>query len=178
MRAIGDDEHERLGTLIVDAYSALDGRPLSPSYAAELRDVTSRTHQGEVLVAVSTDGELLGGVTFVGGLDSPLAEHDDPEAASIRMLAVDPAAQGQGVGRALVVACLRRAERLARRRVLLHTTPAMTRAHTLYEAAGFERHPAIDEVVGDGVQLLGYLCELPGGASPPASSAGPEVAQS
>ena len=67
---------------------------------------------------------------------SPLAEFEADGAAGIRMLAVDPQAQGSGVGEALVRACIARAQAGGRTELLLHSTPAMTTAHRLYERLG------------------------------------------
>ena len=51
---------------------------------------------------------MLGSVTFVLP-GTAYAEMAGPGEAEFRMLAVDPAAQGRGVGEALVRACLERA---------------------------------------------------------------------
>ena len=67
-------------------------------YVAELRDVAKRAAAAEVLV---TD-DLSGTVTFVPYWGGPLAEISTPEETEFRMLAVDPAARGRGVGTALM----------------------------------------------------------------------------
>jgi ribosomal protein S18 acetylase RimI-like enzyme len=60
------------------------------------------------------------------------------------MLAVDPAAQGLGVGRALTLACLERARREGRSGVALYTRPANIPAQRLYASLGFVRDPERD----------------------------------
>lgn len=167
MRAVTAVEHDALGQLTVDAYRAVEPSVLDDGYEAELRDVAHRAAVAEVLVAVDGAGGLLGGVTYVPGPDSPLAEHDVADAASIRMLAVDPGGEGRGVGRALSVACIERAAAAGRRAVVLHSTPAMRRAHLLYESLGFERSPDLDWQVSSTVTLLGYRLNLHTGAPPP-----------
>lgn len=160
VRPVTAAEHDALGHLTVDAYRAVEPNVLDDGYEAELRDVAHRATVAVVLVAVGRDGGLLGGVTYVPGPESPLAEHDVADAASIRMLAVDPGGEGRGVGRALSVACVERAVTAGRRAVVLHSTPAMRRAHTLYESLGFERAPGLDWQVTPTVTLLGYRLNL------------------
>ncbi len=160
VRAVTAAEHDALGQLTVEAYRAVEPAALDDGYEAELRDVAHRAALAEVLVAVDEAGGLLGGVTFVPGPDSPLAEHDVADAASIRMLAVDPRQEGRGVGRALSVACLERAAAAGRRAVVLHSTPAMRRAHGLYGSLGFERSPELDWPVTPDLTLLGYRLDL------------------
>jgi GNAT superfamily N-acetyltransferase len=137
------EEFTAIGDLVAEAYDAINPFELG-DYADELRDVSARAARAEVLVAVDGTGTLLGAVTYVPGPESALAEFDDPDSAGIRMLAVAPAAQGQGVGRALVEVCVDRARAAGRREVLLHTTDWMTTAHRLYARLGFERDPSMD----------------------------------
>ena len=59
-------------------------------------------------------------------------------------LAVDPAGQGTGVGRALVETCIARARAQGRRRVILHSTPVMVKAQSLYKRLGFQAAPELD----------------------------------
>ena len=160
VRPVRPDEYERLGQVTVEAYTTLPGHVPEPDYEAELADVATRARDALVLVAVDDSGEVLGGVTYVPGPDSPLAEFDDPDAAGIRMLAVAPAAQRRGVGRLLSVACVRRARADGRARVLLHSTAWMTGAHELYRALGFRRETALDWTPVPDVPLLGFALDL------------------
>ncbi len=151
----------RLGELVVRAYHALDGHVSEPGYDDELRDVAAKEAAGcEVVVAVDDHGRLVGGVTFVPGIPNAYAEFDDPDAAGFRHLAVDPVLQGLGAGRVLVGWCVERATRLGRRRVIIHSTPWMTRAHRLYERAGFRRAPELDWRPAPEVPLLGFVKEV------------------
>lgn len=137
------DEFAAAGALIVEAYDVIDPIGLG-DYAEELRDVAARVESADVLVALDAGGTLLGAVTYVPGPESASAEFAEADAAGIRMLAVGPAAQGRGVGRALVEACLDRARAAGKAQVVLHTTDWMTTAHRLYGRLGFERDPSID----------------------------------
>lgn len=168
IRPVRPGEHAAAGALVVAAYRALDGLPLDDGYAAALADVGRRAAETEVLVAVD-GGRLAGCVTFVADASSPWAEDLAPGEASIRMLAVDPAAQGRGVGRALLSACLERAAVLGRAAVFLHSTPWMTAAHRLYRDAGFVRVPDRDWQPHPDVPLLAF--RLPLAATPGAGVA-------
>jgi GNAT superfamily N-acetyltransferase len=169
IRSVRPDEYDRLGDITVEAYTTLPGHVPEPDYEVELRDVAGRAAQAVVLVAVDDDGELLGGVTYVPDPSSPLAEFDDPDAASVRMLAVAPGAQRRGVGRLLSQACIERARADGRARVLLHSTAWMHGAHELYRGLGFRRAPELDWTPVPGISLLGFALDLTESACAPSS---------
>ena len=94
-----------------------------------------------------------------------MSEFSDPDAAGIRMLAVEPERQGAGAGRALTLACIERARGDGRHRIVLHSTPVMTVARGMYERLGCVREPARDEWIADPphyepVHLMGYVLHL------------------
>ena len=159
IRPLAADEAELVGEITVTAYRGLPGRWTAAHLAYEplLRDVRGRSARSTVLVA-EMDGRVVGTITYVPG-PGPDAEGDDPDAAEIRMLAVDASARGRGIGRRLVEACLERARADGRRRIALHTREVMEHARRIYEALGFRREPELDFTVGE-VQLLGYVLEL------------------
>ena len=159
VRPVRPEEHETLAALTVSAYRRLLGDDMDGGYAAELAGVATRAALVDVLVAVDDQGRLEGGITYIPG-PGPMAWFDGPDEAGMRMLAVDPAAQGRGVGARLVAACLDRAGAAGKARVLLHTTAPMTAAHRLYERAGFRRDPDRDEVLEGGLLLLAYVLDL------------------
>jgi GNAT superfamily N-acetyltransferase len=100
----------RLGEIVVAAYDAVGALAGDDEYVPELRDVARRAREAVVLAAVDIETrQLLGCVTYVPDASSPWAEHLREGEAGIRMLAVDPAGQGRGVGTALIGACLDRA---------------------------------------------------------------------
>ncbi|HVM66980.1 MAG TPA: GNAT family N-acetyltransferase [Acidimicrobiales bacterium] len=158
VRAVRRAEHDALAALTVAAYRAVGGGWELGSYADELADVASRTAAADVLVAVD-DGEVIGGVTYVPGPGNPYAEDLREGEAGIRMLAVSPAAQGRGAGRALTVACIDRATDAGARGIALHSTQWMTAAHRLYESLGFVRTPARDLTFPD-VEILSFVLDL------------------
>jgi ribosomal protein S18 acetylase RimI-like enzyme len=161
VREVRSDEYEQAGAVVVAAYRNLPGAHMSDGYARELANVRQRAVEAEVLVAVADrNGQLFGCVTFVPDATSPWAEGVEEDEAAIRMLAVDPAAQGRGVGRALVDACLDRARARGRSGVFLHSTPWMQAAHHLYASAGFVRVPPRDWLPHPEVPLLAFRRDL------------------
>jgi GNAT superfamily N-acetyltransferase len=161
LRPVRPDECETAGAVVVAAYEALPGAHMSDGYAVELADVARRSTEAEVLVAV--DGGLVGCVTFVPDPRSPWAERLEAGESGIRMLAVAPAAQGRGIGRALLGACVERGRQVGAHAILLHTTPWMTVAHRLYETAGFQRFPDRDWLPVPEVPLVAYRLGLTAG---------------
>ncbi|MDQ3944822.1 MAG: GNAT family N-acetyltransferase [Actinomycetota bacterium] len=143
-------DFDAVARLTVDAYRAL---PIwvGDGYAAELADVAGRVAAGAtVLVAEDGDGRVLGAVTLVLPPSAFFEwSHGVDGDCGFRMLAVDPAAQGRGVGPALVDECLRRSRAAGRQRMLIGSTPWMTTAHRIYERVGFVRRPDLDQQWGD-----------------------------
>jgi len=159
IRPVRTEEFTELGDLTVDAYAGIGHLDDDGEYEAELRDVAGRASGAVVLVAVDGD-RVAGGVTYVPDRASPYAEFDAEHAAGIRMLAVHPERQGQGVGEALMRECLTRARAEGRREVILHSTPQMAAAHRLYDRLGFGRDPNLDWWPTAGIELLGFRCHL------------------
>jgi len=157
VRPVRPAEHHRVADLTLAAYDRL-GIDVGP-YRASLADVAGRAAEALVLVAMRRV-HLVGAVTYVPDRDNGYAEFDDPAAAGIRMLAVDPDAQGAGVGAALVEACVARAAAAGRRHVVLHTTAEMAAAQRLYRRLGFERAPTLDWRPQPHVALLGYVLRV------------------
>jgi ribosomal protein S18 acetylase RimI-like enzyme len=62
----------------------------------------------------------------------------------VRLLAVAPEARGQGVGRALMNECVRRARHAGAAELGLHTSKSMQVAIGMYERMGFVRAPEFD----------------------------------
>ncbi|HEV2766228.1 MAG TPA: GNAT family N-acetyltransferase [Acidimicrobiales bacterium] len=158
VRPIRSEEYAELGELTVRVYRQVLASDLE-TYAAVLRDVDARLAAGcDVLVARS-EGRVLGGVTYVPGPGAYAQLIDDDE-AEIRMLVVDPAAQGRGIGAALVGACIGRAEAAGKRTLVLGTMPAMTAAQRLYLRLGFRRCPERDGQIPGGAALWCYSLPL------------------
>jgi GNAT superfamily N-acetyltransferase len=152
-------EYARLSELTLAAYRAVG--PMPDDYAAELAEVSGRAADpGAVVLAARLGDRVVGGGTVVLDPGSRLAEMLEPGTAGLRMLAVDPAAQGAGVGRALVEATLELCRRRGLQRLSLHTHEIFVRARHLYESMGFERTPDRDVRTSGGMHLLSYMLDL------------------
>ena len=97
---------------------------------------------------------MLGTVTLAAA-GSPYAEIARPGEVEIRMLAVDPAARGRGVGEALVRAAAGHGPVDGAEAVVLTTMRAMRTAQRMYARLGFERVPERDWSI-NGTGLLVY----------------------
>jgi GNAT superfamily N-acetyltransferase len=96
------------------------------------------------------NGERLGAVFLV---------KQSRTVAKLRLLILDPAARGMGLGRRLVGACIRFACAAGYRKLVLWTQSELTAARAIYEKAGFrlvgrERHSSF------GKKLIGEYWEL------------------
>jgi ribosomal protein S18 acetylase RimI-like enzyme len=160
-----------IGRLTVAAYRA-DGQLHDENgYERVLADVAARAEDGTVVVAVDDEtGRLLGAVTVVLP-GSRYAELSGDGEAELRMLAVDPDAQGRGVGEILVRACLRHAADLGRRAVVVSCPDVALPAQRLYARLGFRRLPALDWSPVPGVRLQALRFDLTGGS--PCAGPGP-----
>ncbi|HET8680883.1 MAG TPA: GNAT family N-acetyltransferase [Micromonosporaceae bacterium] len=155
-------DHAGGARLTVAAYRA-DGQLAEETggYADVLADVAARDGAGELLVAEDDGtGQVLGSVTYCrpGSAYVQLAREGEAE---FRMLAVDPAAQGRGVGAALVRACLARAEADGCIAVVICTRDFAEPAKRLYARLGFVRDPARDWCPVPDVHLLALRIALP-----------------
>ena len=136
-------------------YLQLPGYPRDDAYDVELAAVAERAVRSDVVLAL--DGELIVGcLTYVAGHTDPAYEFADQEAASFRYFAVSPAAQGCGVGQAMVEWCIARARADGKPRLRIHTLESMPAAQRLYERIGFRRDLSTDEV-WDGIKGIGYV---------------------
>jgi len=95
-----------------------------------LKDLPERLSAGEVHVVRAPSGALWGALIWW---------HDPIEGAlHIDVVAVDPAAQGQGVGRALLAEADRLARSLGYNKVRLYTLAMYDHLVAYYQSAGFE----------------------------------------
>lgn len=122
-------------------------------YMSVLDEVEHRAENAEVWVAEAAGAVVAAvTVTFAGQPYSEIAMEKELE---FRMLAVDPAVQGGGIGRAVVRRIIKHAQSLpAIRAISITSATFMERAHGLYESLGFRRVPDRDWYVPGGDVLL------------------------
>ncbi|MCO1580903.1 GNAT family N-acetyltransferase [Crossiella sp. SN42] len=152
-------ELDAVGELTVAAYQAGGFIPEGSDYGTTLRNAAARARAAELLVAADEEGRLLGTVTVVLP-GTEFAEVSEPGELEFRMLAVDPAHHGRGIGEQLLRAVLDRAADLGVSRVVMCSTSTMAAAHRLYRRHGFTRLPSRDFSPVPGVLLHGFVREL------------------
>jgi ribosomal protein S18 acetylase RimI-like enzyme len=158
IRRATSSEFPAVADLCVAAYAPFVGG--DHQYVAVLRDVAPRASEAELLVAAEPDGgRVLGTVTFVPD-GVPLGEIAGPGEAEFRMLAVDPAAHGRGVGTALLQRVLDDSRGRAAAGVVCSSLPEMRAAHRIYRRLGFRREPDRDWSPVPGVDLLAFAIAL------------------
>lgn len=113
------------------------------SRAARMSAPDALRRRGDLLVATSPAGDLLGTVVCVRPT-SPARQVAASDEAELHLLAVHPLARGRGVATALVAACEERALSLGYSRMVLSTQPTMRAAHRLYERLGYRRDATRD----------------------------------
>ena len=156
VEAAGPADFPRIAELTVAVYR--DERLASDAYLPQLADVDGRAVHSQLLVA-RIGGSVVGAVALVVDGDFGEVTESDDEAA-FRMLVVDPAARGHGVGELLVTECLARARAAGKRRMVLSTGPEMRAAHRLYQRLGFTRLPERDWTPVPGIDLQVYVLAL------------------
>lgn len=105
------------------SFEALVARIVA-DYAAEYDPAREAAWIAEI------DGQRVGCVFCVAG--------EDAATAKLRILLVDPAGRGHGLGRRLVEQCLEFARNAGYRRMTLWTNDVLVSARRIYQAAGFE----------------------------------------
>lgn len=160
-------EFAEIGQLMVRVYSQLEGFPKAseqPAYYKMLAGIGSLTQNPgtELLVAVSVGNRIAGGVVYFSdmkyygsGGSATLEQH----AAGFRLLAVDPAVRGQGIGQHLTNECIRKARQQGLAQLIIHSTKAMQIAWKMYEKMGFKRSEDLDFMQGE-LPVFGFRLRL------------------
>ena len=138
IRDYENSDAEYLNRIAVAAFDQYRDQYLDwPTMRAGLSKTSALSATGEVIV-VECQGQLAASVAYFGP-DSPKAAFFDQGWPVIRMLEVDPAFRGKGLGRVLSMECITRARRDLASVIALHTSPIMTIALSMYLRMGFVR---------------------------------------
>lgn len=112
--------------------------------AQAVETALATTEPVERMVA-ERDGRLVGSVMlYAPAADAYSGAVASTGAPEVRMLSVATEARSQGIARALMGECVRRARAAGAAEIGLHTSASMRAAIRLYEQMGFERAPERD----------------------------------
>jgi len=143
-----------------EEYAAIMPEPLWVGYRRQLLATLDAPAHVDRLVAERRD-VILGSVLLfpatTNAYGSAAVGGGCPE---VRLLAVVPAARGEGVGTALMNECARRARRSGASMLGLHTTDIMRAAIRMYEHLGYVRAPELDFAPAPGVLIKGFRLDL------------------
>jgi ribosomal protein S18 acetylase RimI-like enzyme len=161
------DEFQAIGQLLISVYAKLEGFPSEieqPDYYRMLLNVGELLQKPEtaLIVAVDSKEQLQGAVVYFGDMQyygSGGTATLEKNAAGFRLLAVEPAARGKGIGQALTQECIRRAREKKKDQLILHTTRAMQVAWKMYEWIGFKRSEELDFLQGE-LPVFGFRLML------------------
>ena len=152
-----------IGALTLAAYGQYAAElppPYWEAYRANILGTLADVTPAAQLVAERA-GRVLGAVLlYPAGVVSRDGAASIVQWPEVRLLAVEPAARGQGVGDALMQACIQRARAVGAEALTLHTAPMMAAAMRLYARLGFEHVPALDFEPAPGLTVRGFRLTL------------------
>lgn len=160
-------EFEALGKIMVKVYSQLEGFPNEseqPEYykmLANIGKLTEKEHT-ELIVAVSPEGKIVGGVVFFSDMKSYGSGGTATKiknASGFRLLAVDDSFRGKGLGKLLSKECINKAKGLKHKKLIIHSTESMKIAWGMYERLGLLRFHEIDFSQGE-LPVFGFKLAL------------------
>jgi GNAT superfamily N-acetyltransferase len=165
IRTASADDSEAIRNITLSAYQEYEAQ-MPPAHWKLYRQVILTTladvGPAEQIVA-ERDDNIVGTVllypagTILDLPDGSSASLDWPE---VRLLAVAPAARGQGIGAALMEECVRRARQSKAVALTLHTNEMMQAAGRMYARMGFVHAPELDFGPIEGVIVKGYRLNL------------------
>jgi ribosomal protein S18 acetylase RimI-like enzyme len=113
------------------------------SRAKKIFTPTEVRKRGDIILARSTEGKLVGMIIFVHST-SPSCQVAKMDEAEIQLLAVYPEARGQGIATRLIITCEQRATSFGYSKMVLSTQQTMKDAHHVYEQLGYRRNSLRD----------------------------------
>jgi GNAT superfamily N-acetyltransferase len=143
-----------------EEYAAMLPEAVWAGYRRQLAATLDSEESVERIVA-ERNGAIMGSVLLfppsTKAYGSGVPRADCPE---VRLLAVVPAARGDGVGTALMNECAQRARRVGAPALGLHTMDFMRAAVRIYDRLGYVRAPDLDFAPATGVLVKGYRLDL------------------
>jgi ribosomal protein S18 acetylase RimI-like enzyme len=136
-------EYSVIGELTALAYADVLAEGEDDAYRSVLLDAAGRAGDAELLVAVDSDDALVGTVT-VGRPGTPLAEIAYHNEVEVRMLAVAPGQERQGIGRSLMRHVHDVAATEGYAGLVLSVISTNTGAGNFYRSLGYLRSPDRD----------------------------------
>ncbi len=163
VRNANPSEFEELGKLMVKVYAQLEGFPKEseqPNYYKMLANIGDFAQKPgtELLVAVSDEGKLAGGVVYFDDMQqygSGGTATQEKNASGFRLLAVDPKVRGAGIGKLLTNECIKKAREHKNSQLIIHSTKSMQIAWKMYENLGFKRSEDLDFMQGE-LSVFGF----------------------
>jgi GNAT superfamily N-acetyltransferase len=165
IRDARDDERDALRNVTLAAfeeYGTIMPQPLWVLYRRQILTTLDAAGPAERIVAERNSAIVGSALLYRPGAQaygSTAGRVDEPQ---VRLLAVLPAARGEGVGLALMTECARRARRAGATTLGLHTMDMMQAATRMYERMGFVRAPDLDFSPAEGVLVKAYRLDLMG----------------
>lgn len=155
-RRLEPDDHRVVRRILLAAY--IEHLSVENDYADLLVDLTKREADSEVWV-LTDDDVVVATVTLCppGSTYREIAVDGEGE---FRMLGVDPARQGEGIGRRVTEHVIDELRGRGLDAVVLSTSLTMTAAKALYESLGFVRLPERDWSPVPSISLLAYRLDL------------------
>lgn len=168
IRNASREDHALITEVILSAYGQFS-LSVPADFVEVFEEDVRRVQDDEehaVFIVAEQSGSVVGTVTLYpdgAGYGASYGSFGWPGGwAAMRLLAVDPKNQGEGIGRALTLECLRRARTAGAKTMGLHTLPFMVVAQKIYEDMGFERMPGMDIQLAPGVTAMAYHRNLRG----------------
>jgi ribosomal protein S18 acetylase RimI-like enzyme len=118
------------------------------SYAEKIFVPAELRKRGEIILARSIAGKLLGMAIFVPST-SPACQVAELGEAEIHLLAVYPEARCQGIASRLITACEEQAVSFGYSKMVLSTQQTMKEAHHIYEQLDYSRNSTRDWSKGE-----------------------------
>ncbi len=167
IREAKPSEFNEIGNLLVLVYSQLKGFPSpeeQPVYYERLQQIGQFTDypNTKLMVAVTPEGNIGGGVVYFGDMSyygSGGTATKETNASGFRLLGVDPALRGLGLGKRLTETCIQLARTEKQHQLIIHSTKAMKTAWEMYENMGFVRSIDLDFQQGE-LDVFGFRMAL------------------